>query len=295
MNFFKKISVLFLAAGVLFSCSEEKLDPESILVDLDIEQNELDSYIQKQFTDDYNISIVYKFVEPESDYDYNLSPANYESAVRITKLLHYLGIEPYDRIVGNKDFIRAYFPKLLNYIGSPAYRNNGTMVLGTAEGGVKITMYALNQLTEERSTNVAFLNRYYFHTMHHEFAHILHQNKDYPASFREITGSGYVGDSWNDIYDDEGAAAEGFISAYASKEANEDFVETYSYYITLTPAQWEERISSGSEEGRAIIEEKLDIVRAYFETVWNIDLNVLRDEILLRQEALPDFDQLSLN
>src|SRR5690606_19143161 len=238
MNFFNKISILFLAVGMACSCSEDKLDPESILVDLDIEQNELDNYIQNQFTDDYNISIVYKFVEPESDYDYNLSPANYESAVRITRLLHYLGIEPYDRIVGNKDFIRAYFPKLLNYIGSPAYRNNGTMVLGTAEGGVKITLYALNQLTEERSTNVAFLNRYYFHTMHHEFAHILHQNKDYPASFREISGSGYVGDAWNDVYEGDdvaGAAADGFISPYASKEANEDFVETYSYYITLTP------------------------------------------------------------
>src|SRR5690606_31108828 len=116
-----------------------------------------------------------------------------------------------------------------------------------------------------------------------------------PASFREITGSGYVADAWSDIYDDASAAADGFISAYASKEANEDFVETYSYYITLSPQQWEQRISRGGDDGKEIIEAKLDIVRAYFQTVWDINLDVLRDEILARQENLPNFDQTSLN
>lgn len=299
MKMIKKLSFLLLSSLLLFACKEDSLDPNSVLVDLDVESNELDNYIEEQFTKDYNIAIVYKFVEAESDLDYNLSPAGYESSVRMTKLLKYLGIDPYDKIMGDKDFIRAYFPKVLNYIGSPGYRNNGTFVLGTAEGGIKITLYALNDLTEETGTNVDFLNDYYFHTMHHEFAHILHQNRDYPASFREITGSGYVADAWSDIYTgpsaDASAAADGFVSPYASKESNEDFVETYSYYITLSPAQWEQRISRGGTAGKEIIEAKLDIVRTYFQTVWDIDLDVLRDEILVRQADLPNFDQTSLN
>lgn len=295
MKLIKKLNILLLSSLLLFACKEERLDPNSILVDLDVESNELDRYIEEQFTKDYNIAILYKYIEAESDLDYNLSPAHYESAIRMTKLLHYLGIEPYDKVMGNKDFIRTYFPKVLNYIGSPGYRNNGTFVLGTAEGGIKITLYALNDLTEETGTDADFLNYYYFHTMHHEFAHILHQTRDYPASFREITGSGYVADAWSDIYSDASAAADGFISAYASKESNEDFVETYSYYITLTQSQWEQRISRGGTAGREIIEAKLDIVRTYFQTVWNIDLDVLRDEILVRQADLPNFDQTSLN
>ncbi|MBD1420439.1 zinc-binding metallopeptidase [Sphingobacterium chuzhouense] len=295
MKMIKKLNVLLFSSLLLFSCSEDSLDPDSIFVDQEIDRNELDNYIEETYTEDYNIAIVYKFVEPESDYNYNLSPARYESAVRMTKLLYYLGIEPYDKITGSKEFIRAYFPKLLNYIGSPAYRNNGTFVLGTAEGGIKITLYALNDLTAATSTNIPFLNYYYFHTMHHEFAHILHQTKDYPSSFREITGSGYVADAWSDVYDDDSAVADGFISAYASKEANEDFVETYSFYITLSPQEWEARISSGGEAGQEIIEAKLDIVRTYFLNTWDIDLDELRDEILARQAALPDFDQTSLN
>lgn len=298
MKAFKKIGIFMFSSALLFSCSKEKINSESIFVDRKVERNELDNYIDKTYTKDYNISILYKFVEKESDLDYNLSPASYESSIRMTKLLYHLGIDPYNKITGGKDFIRKYFPKLLNYIGSPAYRNNGTFVLGTAEGGVKITLYLLNELNAETGKDIDFLNYYYFHTMHHEFGHILHQTKGYPASFAQITGAKYVSDAWSNIYDDkkdlETVISDGFISAYASNEPNEDFVETYSYYITLSPQQWEERINSGDEAGRALIEAKLDIVRTYFQNIWNIDIDELRDEIVSRQADLANFDQTSL-
>ncbi|WDF69289.1 putative zinc-binding metallopeptidase [Sphingobacterium oryzagri] len=296
MKISRKLNILLLSTSLLWSaCSEDRLNPASVFIDNEVDRSALDNYIENVYTADYNIAIVYKFVEAESDLNYNLSPANYESAVRMTKLMYYLGIEPYDKIMGNKDFIKSYFPKLLNYIGSPAYLNNGTFVLGTAEGGTKITMYALNRLTEATASDPQFLNDYYFHTMHHEFAHILHQTRDYPSTFNQITGPSYVADSWNTIYSNTSALAEGFISAYASKEANEDFVETYSFYITLSPTQWQQRMNLAGTAGRERIEAKLDIVRTYFQNVWNIDLDELRDEILARQAALPDFDQLSLN
>jgi len=44
-----------------------------------------------------------------------------------------------------------------------------------------------------------------------------------------------------------------------------------------------------------LIEAKLDIVRTYFQNIWNIDLDELRDEILARQADLANFDQTSLN
>src|SRR5690606_29879478 len=133
---------------------------------------------EKNYTEPYNIGLIYKYVDGESDMNYNLSPASYESSLRMTVLFKYLGIEPYDKITGSTDFIRAYFPKVLSYIGSPAYRNNGTMVLGTAEGGRKITMYNLNDLVNVEDDDIDFLNYYYFHTIHHEFAHILNQTRD---------------------------------------------------------------------------------------------------------------------
>ena len=61
-------------------------------------------------------------------------------------------------------------------IGSAAYNSgDGTMVLGTAEGGLVITLYMVNRLTDATLRDYATLNEYYFHTMHHEFTHILNQ------------------------------------------------------------------------------------------------------------------------
>lgn len=50
------------------------------------------------------------------------------------------------------------------------------MVLGTAEGGMKITLYNVNDINPDQ-IDINLLNDYYFQTMHHEFAHILHQTK----------------------------------------------------------------------------------------------------------------------
>lgn len=297
MKSFQFICLLFLLSGTVFiSCKKEKLNPNSVITDpAASDSTALDKYILREFVTPYNISILYKYVDAESDMNYNLSPANDESAIRMTRLTQYLGIGPYDAVTGSKEFIRSYFPKMLNYIGSPAYNNNGTIVLGTAEGGRKINMFNLNKLTAGNAFNVAYLNDKYFHTMHHEFGHILNQLKPYPNSFREISGGKYVQDSWNDKYpSDFDAINDGFISAYASKEDSEDFVEMASFYITMSAKDWEDRISRGSGEGKDILQRKIDIVKKYYEESWNISLDSLRSEILKRQASLKDFDQLDI-
>ena len=65
------------------------------------------------------------------------------------------------------DFLRVYVPKTFHLIGSPAYESSGNMVLGTAEGGKKITLYNVNDLNVKK-INIEKLNNYYFETMHHE-------------------------------------------------------------------------------------------------------------------------------
>jgi substrate import-associated zinc metallohydrolase lipoprotein len=290
-------TLFFIVAGVFLTsaCSKEKLDTQSVLEEHIISNNALDEYIATNFTKPYNIAIVYKYVNEETNLDYNLSPASYESSIRMTRLLQYLGLEPYDEVTGNKEFIEGTFPKLLNYIGNPAYNNNGTIVLGTAEGGKKVTLYNLNKLEGANTTDVDYLNFWYFHTIHHEFGQILNQLKPFSTSFREISGTDYVNDAWSDAYTDATSIDDGFISAYASKNSNEDFVEIYSFYITLSPSQWEEKLASGDDEGREIINSKLDIVRSYFDESWGIDIDELRDVILTRQANLDSFDQLAID
>lgn len=294
----KTIKLLFLSVctlGALSACSEDELDPNSIFVDSEISLTPLEKYIEREYTKPYNIAILYKYVDIESNMNYNLSPATYDASVRITKLMQYLAIEPYNDVTGGKEFIRDNFPKLLNYVGSPAYNNNGTMILGTAEGGRKITLFNLNALTPARAVNKQYLLDMYFRTIHHEFAHIFHQTKPYTASFNQISGTKYVQDQWNVEYNNTTALQNGFISPYASKDANEDFVELISFYILLSEAEWDARMTTAGANGRAIINEKFDIVRNYMDVSWNIDLDELRDNIQGRLDNLASFDQTNID
>ncbi|EFK59018.1 zinc-binding metallopeptidase [Sphingobacterium spiritivorum] len=298
MKHLKSIFFAFILISLATSCKKEKLDSKSVFTDTQIEQNDLDKYIYKNLTQPYNIQILYKYVDRESDLNYHLVPAPYEGSVRMTKLLIYLGLEPYDKVTGSKQFIRSYFPKLLNYIGTVAVRNNGTVVLGTAESGTKITMYNLINLNATNGNSPSFLNTYYFKTIHHEFQHILNQTKPFPSNFREITGTKYVDDAWNTVYTTTGAAvADGFVSPYASKSGEEDFAELFSFYVTRSQADFDAILNStgSTAAGRTIVNTKLNVVKNYMKGEWAIDMDVLRQEMLTRFANLSSFDQTTLN
>ena len=91
-------------------------------------------------------------------------------------LVKYLCLESYDEVAGI-DFTRNYFPKMIFTIGEWEYRNNGTIILGTAESGKKILLTGVNYLDTYKSSPAA-LNHYYFKTIHHEFTHILNHTKE---------------------------------------------------------------------------------------------------------------------
>lgn len=192
----KYIKYLAIAAFAVFaaSCQEKPLDPDSQILDSKVEQNEFDQWLVTNYIDTYNIMFKYRMEKNESDFNYWLVPATYENSIKMAKLMKFLCFEPYDDITGSKEFIKSYYPKMIHLVGSGAYRNNGTFVLGTAEGGLKITMYFVNEMQLDPD----YLNEYYFKTMHHEFAHILNQTKPYSTDFNAISGSEYVTDTWSD-------------------------------------------------------------------------------------------------
>ena len=289
----KYIKYLAIAAFAVFaaSCQEKPLDPDSQILDSKVEQNEFDKWLVTNYVDTYNIMFKYRMEKNESDFNYWLVPATYENSIKMAKLMKFLCLEPYDVITGSREFIKSYYPKMIHLVGSGAYRNNGTFVLGTAEGGLKITMYFVNEMRLDPS----YLNEYYFKTMHHEFAHILNQTKPYSTDFNTISGSEYVTDTWSDAWKSDAEAQQnGFISKYASSEAGEDFVELLSIYVTNTEAYWNNIIKNAGD-GADIINAKFEIVYNYMLTSWNIDLNELRDEILARQGQIETLDLETLN
>ena len=144
----------FVCAFSGSSCSEDDLSGTSVIKPEQTTETPLDAWLYKNYIEPYNIEFRYRYEDMESDMIYDLTPANYEKSVQKAKLVKHLCLQAYDEVTGSHDFITSYFPKMVFLVGSPAYNNNGEVVLGTAEGGTKITLYAVNNMDP---TNVDLL------------------------------------------------------------------------------------------------------------------------------------------
>jgi len=260
----------------LTACQGDELSSQSVMTDDGLQYHDpFDDWLYMNYTVPYNIRLKYHMEDIESEYEYTLAPADYDKAVKVAHIFKYTWLEAYDEICG-VDFTRRYVPKVMHLVGSAAYARNGTIMMGQAEGGMKITLYAVNQL----QLNHTFLDLY-FHTIHHEFAHILHQTKDYPPDFEKISEGRYVSGDWY-LETDQHALQTGFVSAYAMSEPREDIAELTAEYITHDADYWQRLMSNAGQQGAAIIGMKLDILRAYMLSAWNIDIDELRDIIQRR-------------
>lgn len=263
-------------ATALTGCQGDELSSQSVMTDDGLQYHDpFDDWLYMNYTVPYNIRLKYHMEDIESEYEYTLAPADYDKAVKVAHIFKYTWLEAYDEICG-VDFTRRYVPKVMHLVGSAAYARNGTIMMGQAEGGMKITLYAVNQL----QLNHTFLDLY-FHTIHHEFAHILHQTKDYPPDFEKISEGRYVSGDWY-LETDQHALQTGFVSAYAMSEPREDIAELTAEYITHDADYWQKLMSNAGQQGAAIISMKLDILRAYMLSAWNIDIDELRDIIQRR-------------
>ena len=278
--------LLPLAVGgwVGVSCSDDELRPESVITVDQQDYTPFDYWLQRNYVLPYNIRFKYRYEDNESDKDYYTVPSRYEDAVVLAHLVKYLCIEAYDE-VGGIDFTRAYFPKLIFTIGEWEYKNNGTYILGTAEGGRKILLSGTNYLSRYLK-NADDLNTYYLKTIHHEFTHILNQTKDYPADFQMITGTDYVADKWSESPFDTGWLKRGFITSYAQHSDKEDFAELLSTYVCNSPERWDAWLSEATADGARIITAKMEMVKNYMLTTFNIDLDQLRSSVQRRQKQV---------
>lgn len=288
-----KFVLLIVTASILFwSCGEETLDSKSIFENEELVMTDFDNWLYSNYTVPYNIEFKYKFDDKESNTNYNLAPARLDKSVALAILVKHLWIDVYEELLG-KEFLSKYSPRLFHLIGSPAYNSQGSIILGTAEGGLKVTLFNVNMLDVE-NPDIDMLNYWYFKTMHHEFAHILHQTKSYTTDFNLISATDYQSGSWVNIEDEE-ALQMGFVSPYGSSESQEDFVEVLAVYVTNTEAYWQTILEIAGEEGADKIMQKFHIVEDYLKSSWDIDIYELREIVLRRSAEVETMDLTSIN
>ena len=293
----KSISILLLTAALmtLSSCEDDSLNGTSVFEDVSAtEKTEFDNWLEANYRKPFNIDFKYRYSDKEADLNYNVIPANLNESKALAILIKHVWLESYTEAVSD-EFMKTYVPRIIQLTGSYKWNSNGSQVMGTAEGGLKVMIYGVNELDidnprintsnpyESHQVKPIDMNYWFFHTMHHEFCHILTQKKEYDTAFRSISAANYHSTDWIN-QDDKDMAKEGFVTAYGSSEYNEDFAEIYATYITNTPEGWQLILDAAGESGTAILNQKLDMMKAYFANSWGIDLDKLRD-IVLRRSA----------
>jgi len=296
------LTLVIVATFGMISCSSEETFGDSIFK-TDFEENPasasyaFDVWLKDAYLKPYNLDFRYKLQDVASDMEYNLVPTDLEKSIQMAKLVKYLWFDVYGTVAG-PDFLKENGPRIIHLIGSPAYNPvSQTMLLGTAEGGIKVTLYRCNEIVP---TDIDLLNEYYFRTMHHEFAHILHQKRNYPVDFGLISKGKYNPLGWQYVSDSE-AATMGFVTPYAGSQNREDFVEIIANYLVRNDAQWNQLLDMASKpgvdyngtvlpddgiDGKALIIQKLSIARKWLKDSWSIDLDLLKAEIFKRQATI---------
>ena len=304
-----KTRLLLLAAVMgmtLASCSSDEPDSRSIFDTTATEpQSDFDRWLSANFTVPYNIRLYYLYSDKQSDNSYNVVPATIANSMAMAKMIKHVWLDAYVEAAG-EDFVKSNAFRVFQFIGSPEYNSQGSIVLGTAEGGIQVTLFRLNELDlgniyvnrdepfRDHSLLPLDLNYWYFHTMHHEFCHILTQKTNYSTDFQAISAGNYHSADWINVTDEE-AVQQGFVTGYASGEYNEDFAEVYATYVTSSDRSWQARLRAAGESGAAILNQKLSIVRSYLADSWGIDLDNLRSIVLRRSAEVQDMDLTTLN
>lgn len=241
----------------------------------------LDTFVKKHMLEPYNMKYIYRMEDIGADMQKNLVPAGYEESVTLALLTKYLWLDVYAKLAGEKEiFLKKYAPRIIHVIGSPAYNDDGSRTVGVAEGGVKITLMETNKIDVNQIEGEFGLNNLFFHTMHHEFAHILDQTYQRPTSFDQISQPLYDAVGWADKHDSVQCAL-GFVTPYGSSANREDWVEVLSCYVTWDQERWDNLLNSAEQNWEDVESTAED----YDSLFWNYRIRNGKKERTTRKEV----------
>ncbi|MCD9015522.1 zinc-binding metallopeptidase [Parachryseolinea silvisoli] len=261
-------SLLLAACG-----SDDDLSAGSNLDTTPGEFNALDTWIDDNFITPYNIEVIYRWSESLVEQDRYLYPPLADSVQPALNVVRKLWIEPYTAVAG-AGFVERIAPRQIVLVGGRNVNPSGTITLGLAEAGKRITLFEIDLLDKtDRAAVVEFI-----HTIQHEYVHILNQIKPFDeAAYGTISPEGYTAQWFNETT--AGSRTEGFITAYARASEIEDFAEMASTMLNMSRAEWDALVDGIGNTGTTRIRQKERIVVDYYKSAYDIDLYVLQDSV----------------
>jgi substrate import-associated zinc metallohydrolase lipoprotein len=282
MNATKKISELFIFGTLLFAGCYPEDDLNVPKTEVTPSDDEIDQYIQDNWIDEYGVAVRFKYVDRYVDPTKRVTPPKRELVMPMLDFLNEFWIEPFQGVDNGEEFFREHVPAEIVFIGSAIYNGDGTITLGTADAGARITLTEVNILDME---NQEWIFRQ-LGTIYHEWAHIVHQRYNLPPNWQDITPNGYTSSgSWYNLTDEE-ALQRGFVSPYGTSSYNEDFAELVAFLLFypdfydryITPeTNCTDVACQARNDGRAKLEIKLNAILTHYKTYTGVDLEAVRE------------------
>ena len=274
--------LFYIPLMLLLSCSGD--DEADVPVrQVESSTDPLDVFIRENFTEPLGVAVRYRYVDRYVDPNNRVTPPRRDLVQPTLDFLTKYWIAPYQEVANGEEYFRSTVPAEVVLIGSFIYNTDGTVVLGTADAGARITLTDINSIDEEDQD---WLFRQ-LGTIYHEYAHIMHQRFDLPPGFQEISPQGYTSrGSWFTLNDDQ-ALRRGFVSPYGTSDVNEDFAEVVAFLL-YDPNFFDQYINEKDctdddclerNEGRAMIRTKYNAILEHYERNTGVDLLQLRARI----------------
>lgn len=272
-----------LIAGVLLlaSCAHEDQPTESRLDFSVPTKTDLDKWISTNFLDLYNINVYYEWDQNTVDNTRYLFPPKVEKVQPAMEVVKKIWIDSYTTI-GGVNFVKKIAPREFVLVGGVNLNTNGTLTLGLAEGGQRITLFQVDNLNKKNRANVT----QFIHTIQHEYVHILNQTKPFDEqAWSKLTPVGYTS-TW---YTEPIATSRnlGFVTSYARLNIYEDFAETAAAILTSSKAEYDAILASVTDAtAKANIKAKEALVVKYYKDAFNVDFYALRDQAQKNTDAV---------
>lgn len=266
--------ILMLALITVVSCKKEG----TLNANLDaIDRNQpvntaVDDWLAENYVKPYNIEVKYRWDPFELDLSKDMTPPKEEMVIPAMETVRDIWIKPYEK-VGGADFMKINSPKQFVLVGSPEVNGDGTITLGTADGGRKIVLYVINNFSRSDRNGIKGMAN----LMYHEFTHILNQKLAYQTEFALVTKADYTA-NWN-IPSLEEARSLGFITQYSRSNPIEDFAEMTCNMIVMGRPAFDAIVNALPADPQAKLRRKEQLVVEYFKTAWNIDFYELQTTV----------------
>ena len=282
MKIFKTYKAVVIAGAMfLASCAHEDQPKESQLDFTTPAKTELDNWIGTNFLNPFNINVYYEWNQNLVDNNRYLYPPMVDKVQPAMEVVKKIWIDSYTTI-GGADFVKKIAPREFVLVGGVNLNTNGTVTLGLAEAGQRVSLFQVDNLNRKSRASIT----QFIHTIQHEYVHILNQTKPFDEqAWAKLTPSGYT-TSW---YVEPIATSRslGFITSYARLNIYEDFAETAATILTSSKAEYDAILASITDaNAKANIKAKEALVVKYYKDSFNIDFYTLRDEAQKNTDAV---------